>query len=50
MADSLRLVLEAYGELSFESMQYVKYRPRGTLWIAWLIFATLPPILYRVVL
>ena len=47
MAKPPRLVLEAYGELSLEPRQYVKYRPRGTLWMAWLIFTTLSSILYN---
>ena len=47
MAKPPRLVLEAYEELSLESMQYVKWRPRRTLWMAWLIFTTLSSILYN---
>ena len=34
MANLPRLILEAYGELSLESRQYVKYRPRRTSWTA----------------
>ena len=50
MADPPRLVLEAYGKLGLELKQYVKWRPGTTLWMAWLIFATLPSILYNVAL
>ena len=48
MANPPRLVLKAYEKLSLESRQYVMWRPRRTLWMAWLIFATLPSILYNV--
>ena len=41
MSKPPRLVLEAYGELSFGRRQYVKGGPRKTSWMAWLIFATL---------
>ena len=50
MANPPRFVLKAFGELSPEQMQYVKYRPRRTSWMAWLIFATLSSILYNVAL
>ena len=50
MASPPRLVLKAYGELSLEPKQYVKYRPRMTSWMAWLIFTTLSSILYNVAL
>ena len=50
MANLPRLVLEAYGELSLESKQYVKWRPRRASWMARLIFATLPSILYSIAL
>ena len=49
MANPPRLVLKAYGELSLELMQYVRYRPRKISWKAWLIFATLSSILYSAV-
>ena len=41
MAKPTSLVLEAYGELSLEPRQYVKWRPRRTSWMAWLIFCNL---------
>ena len=47
MARPPRLLLEAYVELSLESKQYVKLRPRRTSWMAWLIFTTLSSILYN---
>ena len=47
MAKPPRLVLEAFEELSLEPMQYVKWRPGRTSWMAWLIFTTLSPILYN---
>ena len=50
MAKPPRVVLKAYGELSLEPKQYVKERPRRTLWTAWLIFATLSFIFYNVAL
>ena len=50
MAKPPRLVLEASGELSLESTQYVKYRPRRTSWMALLIFTTLSSIFYNVAL
>ena len=50
MANRPRLVLEAFGELSLESRQYVTWRPRMTLWMAWLIFVTLSSIFSNVAL
>ena len=47
MAKPLRLVLEAYGELSLKSKQYVRYGPGETSWMAWLIFTTLSSIFYN---
>ena len=48
MARPPRLILEAYGELSLESKQYVKRRPRRTSWWAWLFFTTLSSFFYKV--
>ena len=45
MANPPRLVFKAYGELSLELKQYVKYRPQRTSWMAWLVFASLSSIL-----
>ena len=49
MARLPRLVLEASGELSLETRQYVIRRPRRTSWMAWLTFTTLSLLGFRLV-